>query len=710
MKRYWLLAAVFLRASAYGQTYGRITPDFSLQNAQGQAISGASVCVYTEPFTGTQSNASCTAGTPATLYGSGSGTGAAICGTTSGQLSQPLKTDGFGHACAYAAPAFYAVCYWSPFTGGLCYQDQVAQTPSGLYLPLSGGTVAGAVNAANGPSGNLAQKRATNDAVYYVQLNSGSDSNDGLSPGSGFLTISRCVSTVAALANPGGRCMVSGSGTVNISSGITISQQYPFTLDIESAVNLNWTGTGCMITVAGGASANEPTTISGGTARAAIWSQTSNFGTTLSNATSGNQTICLTGSTSNVTIEGLTFSNSSGTEAIQFSPVANTSSSSGVTVQNNLFQGGTNALVEANTGGILQHLVIYRNDFKSQTSSPISLDFASGNAGNAITIAENWFISPGGSAIALGLSFNGTFTTVNILRNEIQGGTTINTYGVQGSIQGGTIEGNDCEIWNGASGQACLDVGGQGLTIGGNQVSGGCGTGAPGTFILDLVDSTVNSNRFSGTPSCTTGISLSGTSKHVTVDAQQIASPYTTDVSDGGTFDVVHHNGLGTSGDTLVFPGTLNLTGLGVARLTFGTSTGGNFEFNFTSPAVGDVVVVNTLPAGGNAGSLSNLSGTITGTTCSAFTHGVCTTAGLAHTQAVASLTAGTVTVSTAAACTPSSTCVYKLSNCGAGSSTAIGTPAIGTVTAGTSFVINSLSSTNATVTGDTSNVCWSIN
>ncbi len=73
-------------------------------------------------------------------------------------------------------------------------------------------------------------------------------------------------------------------------------------------------------------------------------------------------------------------------------------------------------------------------------------------------------------------------------------------------------------------------------------------------------------------------------------------------------------------------------------------------------------------------------------------------------------LVSGTVTVSNAAACTPSATCVYKLTNCGLNSSTAVGTLSIGTVVAGTSFIINSESATATVVTGDTSNICWQIN
>jgi len=76
----------------------------------------------------------------------------------------------------------------------------------------------------------------------------------------------------------------------------------------------------------------------------------------------------------------------------------------------------------------------------------------------------------------------------------------------------------------------------------------------------------------------------------------------------------------------------------------------------------------------------------------------------------ITALSSGTATVSTPAACAPGSTCVYKLTNCGKSSSTAIGALAIGTVKPGTSFQIISLNSSAAIVAGDASTVCWQIN
>lgn len=74
-----------------------------------------------------------------------------------------------------------------------------------------------------------------------------------------------------------------------------------------------------------------------------------------------------------------------------------------------------------------------------------------------------------------------------------------------------------------------------------------------------------------------------------------------------------------------------------------------------------------------------------------------------------ATLASGTATVSNAAACAVGASCKYQLTNCGPGG-TAIGVPSLGTVTAGTSFVINSISATNTVVTGDASTICWKIN
>ena len=73
-------------------------------------------------------------------------------------------------------------------------------------------------------------------------------------------------------------------------------------------------------------------------------------------------------------------------------------------------------------------------------------------------------------------------------------------------------------------------------------------------------------------------------------------------------------------------------------------------------------------------------------------------------------LVSGTATVSTTAACAVGTSCNYSLTNCSKNASAGIGTLSVGTISAGTSFVINSLSPVAAVLTTDASTVCWQIN
>ena len=102
-----MIFGLLLAGALHAQQYGRM--DFSLQNAQGQAISGAQVNVYT------QSACGAAAGALATLYPTANG------GTP---LTQPLITNGFGHQFAYALPGCVTITYNSPYTGLLTYADQ----------------------------------------------------------------------------------------------------------------------------------------------------------------------------------------------------------------------------------------------------------------------------------------------------------------------------------------------------------------------------------------------------------------------------------------------------------------------------------------------------------------------------------------------------------------------------------------------------------
>lgn len=117
MKRKLLcLIPLFVCAAAHAQvSYGLYQP-CQLQNAMGQAISGASVYFLNQPadesgFTN-----------QAQVYSSGTG----------GPVSQPLTTNGFGQCVnsvgtgAYLNPGVYTVCFVSQYLGPspLCYVDQ----------------------------------------------------------------------------------------------------------------------------------------------------------------------------------------------------------------------------------------------------------------------------------------------------------------------------------------------------------------------------------------------------------------------------------------------------------------------------------------------------------------------------------------------------------------------------------------------------------
>jgi hypothetical protein len=156
--------------------------------------------------------------------------------------------------------------------------------------------------------------------------------------------------------------------------------------------------------------------------------------------------------------------------------------------------------------------------------------------------------------------------------------------------------------------------------------------------------------------------------------------------------------------------------------------TYGNLHIGLPSSQFSDVVTNANFYAGNayvNAngtllpGTLTGFHGTGAGDVKVQFSDGTGTsvaaafdaTGGLTAAPAgIATLSSGTTTVSSSSACTPSATCVYKLTNCGLNTSTAIGTLSIGTVAAGSSFVINSESSTATVVTGDKSVACWQIN
>jgi hypothetical protein len=121
MRRFLLMTVLFFGAPlAFSQTYGRF--DLSLTTAQGQAIAGAQVNVSLQsscggPVTGA-----------AIIYSTA--LGPAATPPQNAPLAQPLLTDGYGHAVAYAAVACYTVTYNSPYTGLQTFIDQVPLSPS----------------------------------------------------------------------------------------------------------------------------------------------------------------------------------------------------------------------------------------------------------------------------------------------------------------------------------------------------------------------------------------------------------------------------------------------------------------------------------------------------------------------------------------------------------------------------------------------------
>lgn len=163
MRRIVLIFGLLWGVPALAQTYGRM--DFSLQNAQGQAISGATVNVYSQPACGQA--ATLTPAGRAQLYSSPSG----------GPITQPLFTDGFGHAAAYLATGCVTVVYYSPFTGTITYPDQISAAP-GTGGPINSTSATGNSGPAALTSGNL------NIPVYVGAAGSGapiaSDGSNGL--------------------------------------------------------------------------------------------------------------------------------------------------------------------------------------------------------------------------------------------------------------------------------------------------------------------------------------------------------------------------------------------------------------------------------------------------------------------------------------------------------------------------------------------------
>ena len=115
-------------------------------------------------------------------------------------------------------------------TGNNIFSGTNSFTSTGTHSGTE--TFNGPLNATgNGAVGNVAIKPAVSDSVQYVSINTGNDSNDGLSWGTAKLTIA---AAITALNAP-----ITGGGTVNIAAGV-----YTGGITVPSGVRIFGSGMG----------------------------------------------------------------------------------------------------------------------------------------------------------------------------------------------------------------------------------------------------------------------------------------------------------------------------------------------------------------------------------------------------------------------------------------------------------------------------------
>lgn len=111
-----------------------------VQDAMGDAISGAGVYVTSQPSNAGFINQQGSYVPPSPLvqlYADPAGTI---------PITQPVQTDGFGHAAYYTAANIYTVTYYSPQIGQTTLPDQVI---SGVVSPITAAPPSGAQNGTN---------------------------------------------------------------------------------------------------------------------------------------------------------------------------------------------------------------------------------------------------------------------------------------------------------------------------------------------------------------------------------------------------------------------------------------------------------------------------------------------------------------------------------------------------------------------------------
>lgn len=190
MKRW--LALLLLAVPCAAQTYQRM--DFSLQNAMGQAISGATVTVFSQATTYNANGCGgASTGTAVNIYPNSQG----------GTPVQTLTTDGYGHASGYVPLACYTVQYFSPFSGTQTFVDQSPQNalPGGTGCTVSGSANQLVTNSGSSGCGSSAATADSSGNVVSASLTSGAVNSVLMAGTTQYPTIA---SAIAALPSTGG--------------------------------------------------------------------------------------------------------------------------------------------------------------------------------------------------------------------------------------------------------------------------------------------------------------------------------------------------------------------------------------------------------------------------------------------------------------------------------------------------------------------------
>jgi hypothetical protein len=154
-------------------------------DAMGNALSGASVYVCSQP-----SNTSSIPPSPLVqLYSDPLG---------ADPITQPVLTDGYGHAFYYTSPGAYSIIYYSPQIQTVILLDQLIVQPANTFATTwnndssNAGTISGAVNGSNvtfilsaAPTPSASLLFTINGVVQYGWTISGSTVTLAVAPHTG---------------------------------------------------------------------------------------------------------------------------------------------------------------------------------------------------------------------------------------------------------------------------------------------------------------------------------------------------------------------------------------------------------------------------------------------------------------------------------------------------------------------------------------------